>query len=293
MTFGTPGAIIIGTLQSEPVGYKLSVTAAKSTQTGRRQILSEAASGTTASSGKGPLFRQVEQHIKELLTSSEYGPGDRIPSERDFAETLGINRATVRRAVANLIKAGLLESNGTGGTRVAAAKVARKLDIYRSIGVGRHITEEGGISSNKLLHFHVEKASARMAERLRIAEDDDVTILRRLWSINQKPFCIETSYLVTKLVPDLTAEDLITGQSLYALLKSRYGYETINADRTITISYLNDLESRLLEMTPGAAVLSLRLTVETSDGQAIEYMNSLNNPKLVVFRTNEKDRSAR
>ncbi len=245
------------------------------------------------SADRGPLFKQVELHIKSLLSSSEYGPGDRIPSERDFAETLGINRATVRRAVNNLIKSGLLEGSGTGGTRVAAAKVARKLDIYRSMGVGRVITEEGGVPSNKLLHFHVEKAGARMAERLHIDEADEVTILRRLWSINDKPFCIEKSYLVTKLVPDLTAEDLVASQSLYALLKSRYGYETINAERTITISYLNDLESRLLDLPSGSAALSLRLKVETSDGRAIEYMNSLNNPKLVVFRTNEKERSSR
>lgn len=240
------------------------------------------------SGSQGLLYQRVESYIKTLLSSSDYAPGDRIPSERDFAERLNVNRATVRRAVAKLIEDGILEGYGTGGTRVARPKVSRKLDIYRSIGVGRVITGEGGQPSNKLLHFHVEPADARTAERLRIAESEDITIVRRLWSVNQRPFCIETSYLVTRLLPDLTAEDLVAGQSLYAFLRSHYGYETVNAERTITIAYLNDMESRLLEMPKGAATLSMRLTVETGTGEVIEYMNSINNPKLVVFRADEK-----
>jgi len=242
----------------------------------------------TADGDRKLLYQRVESYIKTLLNSSDYAPGDRIPSERDFAERLNVNRATVRRAVAKLIEDGVLEGYGTGGTRVATPKLSRKLDIYRSIGVGRVITAGGGIPSNKLLHFHVEPAGPRMAEHLRVSESDDITILRRLWSVDDRPFCIETSYLVTRLLPDLTAEDLVAGQSLYAFLRTRYGYETVNTERTITVAYLNGMESRLLEMPEGAAALSMRLTVETSSGDVIEYMNSINNPKLVVFRTDEK-----
>lgn len=234
-----------------------------------------------------PLYRQVEEHIKSLLSSSDYAAGDRIPSERDFALSLNLNRATIRKAVNNLVGAGLLESNGTGGTRVAAPKLTRKVDIYKSIGVGRVITGTGGTSSNSLLHFHTEPAGARIAEHLGVDEKEDVTVLRRLWKINDTPFCIETSYLVSRLVPGLAAEDLVGGQSLYGLLASRYGIETTNAERTITIAHVNELEARLLGMQVGAAALALRLLVETREGRAIEYMSSINNPKMVVFRADE------
>lgn len=235
-----------------------------------------------------PLYKQVEEHIRTLLGSSDYAAGDRIPSERDFALSLNVNRATVRKAVNNLALDGLLENNGTGGTRVAAPKLTRKVDIYKSIGVGRVITGMGGTPSNSLLHFHTEAAGARIAEHLGIDEQDDVTILRRLWKINETPFCIETSYLISRLVPGLAAEDLVGGQSLYALLASRYGIKTTNAERTITIAHVNELEARLLGMQVGAAALALRLLVETHDGTPIEYMSSINNPKMVVFRADER-----
>ncbi len=236
-------------------------------------------------------YQKVEEHIKGLLNSTDYGPGDRLPSERDLAGTLGVNRLTVRRAVNNLIDAGLLMGNGTSGTRVASHKMIRRVDIYRSIGIHRVITGAGGTPSNKLLHFQITAADANIAERLKIAEGDEVIIVRRVWNIDNSPFCIETSYLVSRLMPGLTADDLVSGQSLYELLNTRYGLETINAERTITVSHVNDIEGRLLDLAPGTAVLALRLLVETKDKKPIEYMSSINNPKLVVFRTTQADQA--
>jgi GntR family transcriptional regulator len=238
-------------------------------------------------------YQKVAEHIKELLKSTDYAPGDRLPSERDLAATLGVNRLTVRRAVNNLIHAGLLEGNGTSGTRVAAPRMVRRVDIYRSVGVHRVITGLGGTPSNKMLHFQISTAGSKVADRLKIDEGDEVIVVRRVWSIDGTPFSIETSHLVSRLVPGLTADDLVSGQSLYALLGSRYGIETVNAERTITVAYVNEIEARLLDVEPGTAVLALKLVVETKDKQPIEYLSSINNPKLVVFRTLSADQEWR
>ena len=234
-------------------------------------------------------YQRVEEHIKELLRSSDYTPGDRIPSERDLAGLLDVNRLTVRRAVQNLIQAGLLESNGTSGTRVASLRMVRRVDVYRSIGIRRVIAGLGRTPSNKLLHFQIGAAGSGIAEKLNIDEGDEVIIVRRVWSVDDEPFCIETSHLVSSLVPGLTADDLVAGQSLYDLLLSRYGLETVNAERTITVAHANEIEGRLLDVAPGTAMLALKLLVETKDKRPLEYMISINNPRLVAFRTVQPD----
>lgn len=86
-------------------------------------------------------YQKVEDHIRRMLSSGEFGSGDRIPSERDLADLLHVNWLTVRKAVSNLVSEGLLESNGTGGTRVAAPTFVRPADIYRSVGIDRLILE--------------------------------------------------------------------------------------------------------------------------------------------------------
>lgn len=230
-------------------------------------------------------YRKVEEYLKKLLTSSEYAVGDRIPSERDLAERLRVNRLTVRRAVNNLIRAGLLEGNGTGGRRVAAPRMVRPLEVYRSIGMDRVIAGAGGTPSNKLLHFEIAAAGPQIAAKLKIDEDAEVIVVRRIWAIDSMPFCLETSYLAAHLVPGLCADDLVAGQSLYALLRTRYGHETVNAERTITVAHVNEMEARHLNLEPGAAGLALRLSVDTVDGRPIEYMVSINNPNMVAFHS--------
>lgn len=234
-------------------------------------------------------YQRVEEYIKDLLKTSDYTPGDRIPSERDLAATLDVNRLTVRRAVKNLIEADLLEGNGTSGTRVAAPKMVRRVDVYNSIGIHRVISGHGATPSNKLLHFQIGTAASGIAEKLKIDESDEVIIVRRVWSVDNVPFCIETSHLVSSFMPGLTADDLVAGQSLYELIHSHYGLETVNAERTITVAFASEIEGRHLDVAPGTAVLALKLLVETKDKRPIEYMSSVNNPKLVAFRTVQAD----
>jgi len=234
-------------------------------------------------------YQQVEEHIKKLLSSSDFSPGDRIPSEREIAATLNVNRLTVRRGVNILIQSGLLESNGTSGTRVAPPRMLRRIDVYQSVGINRVISGVGGTPSNRLLHFQISKAKPRIAEKLKIEEGEEVILVRRVWNVDDTPFCIETSHLVSRLVPDLMADDFLAGQSLYGLLKSRYGLETVNAQRMITVAHANETEARFLGVETGTALLALKLLVETKDKQPVEYMSSVNNPKLVAFQTDPTD----
>lgn len=234
-------------------------------------------------------YQKVEDHIRAMLSSGEFTSGDRIPSERDLGDTLHVNRLTVRKAVSNLVSEGLLESNGTGGTRVAAPAFVRPADIYRSVGIDRLIQSQGKLPSNKLLYFQLSSANSQLADRLGIEEGQEVVIIRRLWSLDNKPFSVETSHIPARLVPGLAAEDLIAGQSLYRLFKERYEIDTINADRIISVETASELESKLLEIPVNSPALAYRLWVKSEDGTVVEYMRSVNNPKVVAFGTSSAE----
>jgi GntR family transcriptional regulator len=232
-----------------------------------------------------PVYQAIQQQIREMVAGPDYSPGDRIPSERALAEQFGANRLTVRKAIEGLVAQGLLERNGTSGTRLALPRVTRPVDVQTSLGIARIIQSAGGTPGNKLLHFEQAQATARTAARLAIAEGAELVMFRRLWTVNEAPFCIETSHIPAERVPGLAAEDLVAGQSLYALLKQRYGITTVSAERLISIAYCTEFEARLLAMTPGAACLLLRLVAFDSAGKPVEYVRSLNHPQFVVFGT--------
>lgn len=241
----------------------------------------------TAKPRKVPVYRQIEDHIRHLINSPDYGPGDRVPSERVLAETLGANRMTVRKAIDGLVAQGLLERRSTSGTRIRLPRVTRPTDARTSLGITRLIQSSGSIPGNKLLHFQELQASGRIAERLGLPEGAPITVVRRLWTVDGVPFCIETSHLPTERVPDLAAEDLTAGQSLYALLRSRYGITTVGGERIISVATCTEMESRLLDLRPNSPCLLLRLVVADQNGRSVEYMTSVNHPQLVVFKTDD------
>ncbi|MGI4792700.1 MAG: GntR family transcriptional regulator [Janthinobacterium lividum] len=178
---------------------------------------------------------RVRRSIIAMINTAGTAAGDRIPSERTLAETLGASRMTVRKAVDQLVLDGILERDSTSGTRIAAIQVVRPIDTNRPRSLSRIIDQSGGAPGSRLLVFAVQPADRPLAARLAIAEHAPVVFLRRLRSINERPFCIETSHLPAVRVPGLVEGDLIGGQSLGTLMKLRYGIDLAEVDRIIKV----------------------------------------------------------
>ena len=80
------------------------------------------------------LTGQIRESLIDRILSGEYRPGDRLMSEREFAERHEISRITVRRAFAQLESAGIIVRKRPHGTYVANTFRAHRGEL-RSIGV--------------------------------------------------------------------------------------------------------------------------------------------------------------
>ena len=69
-------------------------------------------------SGQPPLYRQVYSALREAIDTGRYEPGERLPAEPVLAAELGVHRLTVRRAVEELAREGLLRARQGAGTFV-------------------------------------------------------------------------------------------------------------------------------------------------------------------------------
>ncbi|MDB5046436.1 MAG: putative transcriptional regulator, GntR [Deinococcus sp.] len=232
-------------------------------------------------------YLQVQQRLQEMLGSGEYQPGDKVPSERELAQTLSVSRMTVRRAVDNLVKQGLLERDSTTGTRVSTPKVRRLLNHAHLHSITQMVAATGGRAGGKLLEFLWAAAPANVASKLHLAPGSPVVVIRRLRLVDGVPFCLETSYLSAARVPGLAAEDLLEGGSLYQILEERYGIAAALGESVIGVSFATPPEAEALNLAPNHAVLLYRSVVQDTSGQPFEYLKSVNHPQLVVFNIGE------
>jgi GntR family transcriptional regulator, transcriptional repressor for pyruvate dehydrogenase complex len=64
----------------------------------------------------GMAPEQVVVRVYDLIKRGELRPGDRLPSEREFAKQLGINRTSLRAGLRSLITMGVLHTRHGSGT---------------------------------------------------------------------------------------------------------------------------------------------------------------------------------
>jgi GntR family transcriptional regulator len=98
--------------------------------------------------GEMPLYERVRQSIAASIADGTHTPGDKLPSESRLAEDLGVNRLTVRRAIEDLARAGVVESRQGSGTFVSAPIVRLPLSQRLSTaslvaGLTAQIAEHG------------------------------------------------------------------------------------------------------------------------------------------------------
>lgn len=55
------------------------------------------------------LYEQIKQSIKNDISKGKYSIGDRLPSERELAESFSVSRITVQRSLLDLQQEGILE----------------------------------------------------------------------------------------------------------------------------------------------------------------------------------------
>ncbi|MFE2379700.1 FadR/GntR family transcriptional regulator [Streptomyces sp. NPDC059398] len=112
--------------------------------------------------GRHSLVDTVVQQLRDQLAGGEWSVGDRIPTEHDLAEQLGVGRNTVREAVRVLVHAGLLESRQGNGTFVRST--ADPSAVLRTMS-------HAGVLDILELRVALETEAARLAAVRREAAD--------------------------------------------------------------------------------------------------------------------------
>jgi GntR family transcriptional repressor for pyruvate dehydrogenase complex len=66
------------------------------------------------------IYEEVVAQIRALLRDGQYRPGDRLPSERELSERLGVNRNAVREAIRALTLLGVVQTRPQSGSQLSA-----------------------------------------------------------------------------------------------------------------------------------------------------------------------------
>jgi GntR family transcriptional regulator len=213
---------------------------------------------------------RVRRHLLDVIERS--GPGTPLPPERDLALELGVSRPTLRAAVDELTKIGLLVRQHGRGTFTHAPKVSQALSGTSAKAFA--VPPAEGTWTSRILVFDTSPAGAPRASRLSVSPADPVLRVRRLRLVDDEPMAIERIDVPAALVPGLTPADLETG-NFYQLLRSRYEIVVSDAVQTIEPSVTDAEEAELLGIPTFAPVLLFERTTRDGTGRIVEFAHSV------------------
>lgn len=229
-------------------------------------------------------YVEAKKMLLALLATPEFNAGDQIPPERTLVEQLGISRMTLRKMLAELVEAGMLERRGNQGTWIRHAPIERPLTQPIEQGISKITELNGAHPGSRLLYFQQAPASLRIARLLHIQTGEPVFMIKRLRLADGVPFCLETSYLPGERMPGLTEQLLEQHGSLYRLLGSLYHIHAASDEGTISVGRMSEEEHSLLEVMPDSPALVYRGVISDGQGVPVEYLVSVNHPARVAFK---------
>jgi GntR family transcriptional regulator len=210
-------------------------------------------------------YLEVAAALRASLVAGAYGAGGALDSEADLGLRYGVSRVTVRRALDELRREGLLTSRRGAGWFVALDPVRQALGRVTTVEAA--LEASGAAAERKVLEFGFEPATAPVAAALELTAGSEVLRVRRITLADGEPFALVTVWLPAELGAQLSRDDAQRAP-FYELLAAR-GTELGSATQSIGADLADADDVRLLGLAPGAAVLACRRVTRTRDGTPV------------------------
>lgn len=220
-----------------------------------------------------PLYYQIKQNILELIQASVLRTGDALPSERELSESYGVNRMTVRQAIAELNTQGIVRRLHGVGTFVTEQNAIAPL-IPAVTGFSERFRSVGMKPASTVIRLEVVSASPVVAQKLELAAEAPVISLQRLRLVNDEPLMFEKSYLPYEAYPDLLNEDF-SSQSLYDLLGRRYQTHILETEQTLEPTLLRNEETAYFKLKNNQPAMLVHITAYTDNHRPVEFCKSI------------------
>ena len=146
-----------------------------------------------------PKQNEARERVLDLI--EQLSIGDAIPSERQLSADLRMSRLTVRAALDDLVRDGLLVRRRGSGTFVGEPKIAQELTMT---SFSEDMRRRGMVPGNRTLSIVVVQAGAHLGRLLMVSPSEPVVVFKRLRLADRETMAIETLHVRQSLIPGLT-----------------------------------------------------------------------------------------
>jgi len=230
-------------------------------------------------------YRTLATALQEAVRSGEYTGDRRLPTEAELSAEHGVSRQTVRRAMQELVSAGLVYRVPGRGTFA----VDQSDHYLRHFGSVEDLMSLSVDTDCEIVAPLQRRVDLSAAGRLRLPDDHvhQVSFVRRHEGV---AFCHTEVTLAPRIgrlleaVPELTVAQARSRVTVIGLIDTRTAYPVVEAEQSITAVQAPVEVAAALQCPPGGAVLRIDRVYFDADGQALELAISHFDPQRYSYR---------
>ncbi len=230
-----------------------------------------------------PLYIQLMEVIKEDVNRGVYKVGQQLPPEGELCEMYGVSRITTRRAITELVEAGILQRQQGKGTFVTASKLKRELIAVN--GFSEFLTQTGKMPQPRIISTTILEVDEAIAAPLQIPPGTSTLQLKRLHYVNDAPLVWETVYYPLTRFPDLE-KHIAESISTYQVLKKYYDIQPASNLKTLNVIMATQEEAQLLRCSIGSPLYQIDKVAYDEQGTPFHSSSSLIPTDRVTFTIN-------
>nr|CAD6428014.1 phosphonate metabolism transcriptional regulator PhnF [Rhizobium sp. Q54] len=215
------------------------------------------------------LWRQIADRIRASIAGGDYDESGRVPPETVLAAQFGVNRHTVRSALAALAQEGIVRPVQGVGTLIERKErlnfpISRRTRFIE--GLGSQARETEGL----LLQSAHEPASADLARRLGVPEGAPVIRLETLRKADGRPVSRATAWFPAERFSGIDEAYRDSG-SITVAFRTLGLADYVRVSTEVTASHAESGDMKDLDLSAGAVVLVTRSLNADPEGVPVQY----------------------
>ncbi len=236
------------------------------------------------------LSDEVKNEILNYIKDTFDGKDNKLPTEEQFSEMLGVSRITIRTALNFLANDGIIFRRQGKGTFVNPEALRMKVQFNPVTLFSEMIEQCGFKPSVKLLPSTSQKATKDLAKLLNVVVGSEIIFTRKIFFADKNPCAYCEDFFSIDILKNKADLKLIEDypNSLFDFLHERCGRK-IEWDRTEILTVTNQEVSQLTEHFQCGDTIKSFLLLEgiNFDGndQPVVYANEYIDTKYIRFNS--------
>lgn len=233
-------------------------------------------------------YHQIYLVLRERLLEGRFDDG--LPGELSLTREFGVGRVTVRRALEQLAREGLIvrqAGRGTRPVRPAVAAVPGPVDAAvapaaRLSGLLENIVSVSRQTTARVLDWRLVPATAALAQALQVPVQSRLRKVIRVRSTAAGPVSYITTHLPEERARHFSRADLLRKPLLQLLQES--GVELGRARQTVSARSADAEAALHLKVAVGTALLSVRRLVFDTAERPVQLLHGLYRPDRYEYQ---------